>query len=146
MECPRCGNELERYTLEDREAVTCGACGYVGVPVEHRGDPRSFESWDEAISRYPDATRIQSVTVETVDELSSIEIVLGPVAESTDRPDPTVVRVRRPDPALAAALEAADGADERFVCDICGREFDAQKQLYGHLAVHSGETESDSDS
>lgn len=52
MECPRCPGELDRYALAGGEAVVCDGCGYVGVPVEHRGEPREIESWDEAIRRF----------------------------------------------------------------------------------------------
>ena len=139
MNCPRCGEQLERYTLEDREAASCGDCGYVGVPVEHRGETRQVESWEKAISRYPDAARARSVTVEAVDGEPALEVVLGPDGDDGESPAPTVVRVESPDPALAAAFDAADGDDDRFVCAVCDEEFDEQSGLYGHLAVHSGD-------
>ncbi|WP_299233178.1 hypothetical protein [Natronomonas sp.] len=137
MECPRCDSPLERYALGDRSAVTCGECGYVGVPVDHRDDAQRTETWAEAVSNAPDTAAIASVTVETVDEDPSLSVVLEPRPERRDAaPEPTVVRVTDPDPALAAALRAADGGG-RVVCDICGRAFDERAQLYGHLAVHS---------
>jgi transposase-like protein len=144
MKCPRCESELDRYTLGGREAVGCGSCGYVGVPVEHRGERRSLESWDEAIDRYADAAASGSVTIETIGGEPALELVLNDEPAAGASPEPTVVRVARPDPALAAAFEAADGSDERFVCDICGAEFDTQRGLYGHLAIHSGEKDGDS--
>lgn len=140
MECPRCGNSLERYTLGDREAVTCGACGYAGIAVDHHGERRTVESWAEALSRAPDVDRIASVTVETTDDDPSLELAFE---SSADKPDtaaePTVIRVEEPDSELAAALEAAEGDGDQFVCDVCGRAFDRREQLYGHLAVHSGD-------
>lgn len=140
MECPRCGRSLDRYTLDGRSAVTCRECGYAGVPVDHRSEQRPAETWADAMSRVPDAARIASVTVETAADDPSLELVFEPSTDGDDTPpEPTVVRVERPDPELAAALEAADADDERFVCEVCGGVFDRRKQLYGHLAVHSGE-------
>jgi len=52
MDCPRCDAELERYALFDREAVSCTACGYLGVPVDHEPTPRKVESWSEALERF----------------------------------------------------------------------------------------------
>jgi transcription elongation factor Elf1 len=140
MECPRCGSELERYTLDGREAVSCERCGYVGVPVEHRGERQRVDSWGDAIERVPNAARIESVTVETLEEGDSLEIVLGTdgdAASSEEPPTPTVVRVDQPDSALTSALEAAGDADSRIVCEVCGAEFNTRQQLYGHLASHS---------
>ncbi len=140
MECPRCGGPLERYTLSGQSSVTCEGCGYAGVSVDHRGERRTVETWTEAMSRISDVARIASVTVETATDDPSLELVFDySPGDSETAPEPTVVRVERPDPELAAALEAADTTDERFVCEICGRAFDRRAQLYGHLATHSGE-------
>lgn len=140
MACPRCGSVLERYTLGDRSSITCPACGYVGVPVDHHGEPQFAESWPDAISRASDAARIESVTVETATDDPALELVFETTAgENEEPPEPTVVRVENPDPALRAALEAAQDDDERFACDVCGRVFDGRKQLYGHLSVHTGD-------
>ena len=142
MECPRCGNDLERYTLDGREAVSCGRCGYVGVPVEHRGEQYVAESWEDAIGRVPDVAQIESVTVESLQDGNVLEIVFE--SEPTDHdklPEAAVVRVSEPDPALAAALEAAEDDQSGVVCDVCGVEFDTQKQLYGHFASHSKKEE-----
>jgi len=140
MECPRCGNSLERYTLGDREAVTCGACGYAGIAVDHHGERRTVESWAEALSRAPDVDRIASVTVETTDDDPSLELAFESSADELDTAaEPTIIRVEEPDSELAAALEAAEGDGDQFVCDVCGRAFDRREQLYGHLAVHSGD-------
>ena len=144
MQCPRCGSGLDTYTLDGRETVSCERCGYMGVPVDHRGEPQLVESWEEAVSRYPDVTQIRSVTVETVGERPALEVVLDTSFERDEPPAPTVVRVDRPDPALAAAFEAAEAANEQFICDLCGRNFETQQGLYGHLASHSGEKSGDS--
>jgi hypothetical protein len=52
MDCPRCGDGLERYALFGREAYTCESCGYVDVPVEHEPEPREGETWTEALERF----------------------------------------------------------------------------------------------
>lgn len=140
MECPRCGSPLERYTLGDRSAIVCEACGYAGVPVDHHGERQTAETWAKALSRVPDAAEIASVTVETAEDDPSLELVFeSSIGRSDDTFEPAVVRVERPDPELAAALEAAEGDGDQFVCEICGRSFNQQEQLYGHLAVHSGD-------
>lgn len=51
-ECPRCGSELTTLALADTEAVACESCGYVGVEADHTGEPRSVESWDDALQRF----------------------------------------------------------------------------------------------
>ncbi|WP_254538040.1 hypothetical protein [Halomarina litorea] len=52
MDCPRCDAPLEAYVLFGREAVACETCGYLGVTVEHRSEPREIESWQAAIDRF----------------------------------------------------------------------------------------------
>jgi hypothetical protein len=52
MSCPQCGGPLATYALSDREASVCEDCGYVGIAAEHRGDPRTVESWDDALRRF----------------------------------------------------------------------------------------------
>ena len=52
MDCPQCGGTLATYALGGREASVCEDCGYVGIAAEHRGDPRSVESWDDALRRF----------------------------------------------------------------------------------------------
>jgi transcription elongation factor Elf1 len=144
MKCPRCGNELERYTLDGRETVSCANCGYIGVPVEHRGEHARVETWAEALDRAPDAAHIESVTVESVEESDTLELVFNTGLRDEAPPEPTIVRIDRPDPALASALEAVDGNEERFTCEVCGAEFDTESQLYGHLAVHADEKSDES--
>jgi len=52
MDCPQCEGTLATYALGGREASVCEDCGYVGIAAEHRGDPRSVESWDDALRRF----------------------------------------------------------------------------------------------
>jgi len=58
MDCPRCGGDLDRYTLGDRTAVGCASCGYAGVPVERRhypGAPHGFLSLADTVPAAADA-------------------------------------------------------------------------------------------
>ncbi len=54
MDCPECGGALAAYVLEGREAAVCERCGWVGIEAEHRGEPRSAESWGDALDRFYD--------------------------------------------------------------------------------------------
>lgn len=54
MACPRCGGPLTEYELDGLEAVSCDSCGYLGVPVEHSGELKQVESWEEALKRFYD--------------------------------------------------------------------------------------------
>ncbi|QLD88023.1 hypothetical protein HWV07_02800 [Natronomonas salina] len=145
MDCPRCDGRLERYALGGREAVSCDRCGYIGVPVEHRGELRDGESWDDAITRFNEVGRVSAGTVETSD---------APTPEfddAGDDPQPTVVRVSSPASDLTveagqntaidgdAIEDGATDAGDGVACDVCGKRFDAVAQLNGHMAVHSGE-------
>lgn len=50
---PRCGEALTAFTLAGREAVVCEACGYVGVPADHRPPGQGEEeSWGAALDRF----------------------------------------------------------------------------------------------
>ncbi|MFC4405867.1 TFIIB-type zinc ribbon-containing protein [Haloarchaeobius iranensis] len=51
-ECPRCGSSLSAYSLSDVEAYGCDSCGWVGVPVDHKSEPKRLESWQDAIQRF----------------------------------------------------------------------------------------------
>ncbi|ERH07117.1 MAG: hypothetical protein J07HN4v3_02754 [Halonotius sp. J07HN4] len=51
-DCPRCGASLTTFSLAGVEALTCEACGYVGVEADHSGEPQAVESWDEAFQRF----------------------------------------------------------------------------------------------
>jgi predicted RNA-binding Zn-ribbon protein involved in translation (DUF1610 family) len=128
MECPRCGEELERYALQGREAFVCNTCGYIGVPVEHRGEYEPPESWDEAISRFHNVDRVESVTIETAEE------------------DPTPDFIDDDGEALESAfirVDAGNGTgpdpNAEFACAVCGETFDSRAALDGHSAVHSDE-------
>lgn len=111
MECPRCGEPLDRYALAGRVAVICESCGYVGVPVEHRGAEGPLESWDDAVSRLAASEPPASATVET----------------SSEDPTPSFV------------FEPVDAGSSRVACGVCGEIFDTQSQLNGHMAVHADE-------
>lgn len=54
MDCPRCNRSLITYTLDDRATFVCEACGYVGVPADHRADRTPNETWAEALARFRD--------------------------------------------------------------------------------------------
>jgi ribosomal protein S27E len=53
-ECPRCEAALTTFALSDVTAVTCEACGYVGVDADHTGEAATAESWAEALQRFHD--------------------------------------------------------------------------------------------
>jgi len=40
--------------MADAEALTCEACGYVGLKTNHTGEPVPTESWTEALQRFHD--------------------------------------------------------------------------------------------
>lgn len=75
MDCPRCGSELERYRLGDRESVTCPKCHYAGVNVEH-GSPGAgpAESWDDALDRFRRRARQKRLGEEATTALASLEL------------------------------------------------------------------------
>lgn len=50
--CPRCGAELLRYALCDRESVRCPSCDYVDVPAARADPPATDESWEDALRRF----------------------------------------------------------------------------------------------
>lgn len=126
MNCPRCENGLERYALEGREAVACASCGYVGVPVEHRGESGAVESWEEALSRLTSTDRAIAATVETGDP--------APAAPGDGAGPASSL------PTNEVRIEFGD-ADELPTCDVCGTAFDSRRQLHGHSAVHADEEE-----
>lgn len=137
MDCPRCDGTLERYALAGREAVYCGGCGYIGVPVEHRGELREVESWDDAISRFHEVSHVRAGTVETSDDPTP---TFEP-GEADAEPAPTVVRIESPGPEAHLETETNGVADGGVACDVCGKRFEEQAQLDGHSAVHSDREE-----
>ena len=141
MDCPRCDRPLERYALAGREAVYCADCGYIGVPVEHRGELREVESWDDAISRFHEVSRVQAGTVETSDDPTPAFELEGGEGE----PAPTVVRIESPATDAPVEMGANGDADEvgtsGVTCDVCGKRFEEQTQLDGHSAMHSDREE-----
>lgn len=169
MECPRCDRTLDRYALGGREAVACERCGYIGVPVEHRGERREVESWDDALSRFQEVDAVRPGTVETTDDTTPQWVLADDGDDSRDdsggegKPngaDPdrstTVVRIETTggddhsgavdEPDSLRGTESADGEAEAesagaLACDVCGRRFERRAQLYGHMAVHSVDEE-----
>lgn len=127
MECPRCAEDLERYTLQGREAFVCNACGYIGVPVEHHGEYEPPESWDDAISRFHNVDRVESVTIETTEEDPTPEFI----DDEGEPLDPAFIRIDAGD-----GTEAGSGNTE-FTCTVCGETFDSEAALDGHRVVHS---------
>jgi ribosomal protein S27AE len=57
MDCPRCGEGLDRYRHGDREAASCPDCGWTGVSADHRSDARPPESWSDALRRFHEGDR-----------------------------------------------------------------------------------------
>ena len=149
MDCPRCDRQLERYALGGREAVSCDRCGYIGVPVEHRGELREFESWDDAITRFHEVGHVRAGTVETSDA-STPEFD----DDAGEDPQPTIVRIEAPESTVEVGVGANDALDWEGVedgvterddgavsCDVCGERFDGLAQLNGHMSVHSDREE-----
>lgn len=141
MDCPRCDGPLERYALGGREAVTCESCGYIGVPVEHRGELGEVESWDDAISRFQKVGRVDAGTVETTDADPTPDVVAD---QADEEPSPTVVRVETSEEAVVPAQDdgshgagPGESGGDGVACDVCGKYFDAQSALNGHMAVHA---------
>lgn len=138
MECPRCGSALERYALQGREAVACESCGYIGVPVEHHGTLAEFESWDDAIDRFQRSNPVEAGTVETSDDDPTPAFLDDEANDANGEASPTVVRIEE-----TPAEDVVGDANGRVACEVCGKSFDEQAQLNGHLAVHSsGEKDS----
>jgi hypothetical protein len=43
---------MERYRLQDREAVVCASCGFTDVAADLTHEERSVESWEAAFERF----------------------------------------------------------------------------------------------
>jgi len=56
MDCPRCGEQLNHYSLGDSETWSCRSCSYSGITVEHRSDRPETESWAESFERFYEQT------------------------------------------------------------------------------------------
>lgn len=52
MDCPRCGGDIEEYSLSGHESQICEGCGFVGVSIEHQREPMEVESWEDALERF----------------------------------------------------------------------------------------------
>lgn len=83
MDCPRCGSELDRYVLGERESVVCPDCHYTGIDVDHGSPGRAdFESWDEALDRFRRRDRRERLGREAAAALADLEVPGDePVAE-----------------------------------------------------------------
>lgn len=57
MDCPRCGEGLDRYRHGDREAASCPGCGWTGVSADHRTEARAPETWGDALRRFHEGDR-----------------------------------------------------------------------------------------
>ena len=57
MDCPRCGEGLDRYRHGDREAASCPDCGWTGISADHRTEIRAPETWGDALRRFHEADR-----------------------------------------------------------------------------------------
>lgn len=75
MACPRCGSDLDRYQLGDRESVVCPDCHYSGIDVEHGSSGRvPDESWDDALSRFRRRDRRRRLGEAAAAALADLEV------------------------------------------------------------------------
>lgn len=75
MACPRCGSDLDRYRLGDRESVVCPGCHYTGIDVEHGSSGRGpEESWDEALARFRQRDRRRRLGEAGAERLAELEV------------------------------------------------------------------------
>jgi hypothetical protein len=81
MVCPRCGGSLTAYELSDAETVSCEDCSYIGVSVDHTSSGGRRESWDEAIDRFYEQHRDETVDAEDVEVLPDDADVLDESAK-----------------------------------------------------------------
>jgi hypothetical protein len=70
MDCPRCGERLDRYRQGDREAAACPGCGWAGITADHRGEDREPETWTDALRRFHRADR-RELDPETLAEVAA---------------------------------------------------------------------------
>lgn len=112
MRCERCGEPVERYELDGAAAISCPKCGFIGVPVDHKSEPKPHESWQDAFERFyarfgVDEDRDASETA-MVRHLTDLEGVGPAVAE----------RLRRGGYDSVAALSTASPGDLEAVDGI----------------------------
>lgn len=48
---------LETLHLGHANAVSCEACGYVGVEADHSGEPQAAETWADAFQRFEEQNK-----------------------------------------------------------------------------------------
>ena len=121
MRCERCGEPVERYELDGAAAISCPACGYIGVPVDHKAEPQPHESWQDAFERFYDrfgvvADATESTSTAMVRHLTDLEGVGPAVATRLRQSGYDTVD------ALATAtpedLEAVDGIGPRLAARL----------------------------
>lgn len=107
MHCPRCGGELATFTLAatDESAVTCEACGFVGIPASHRPEQVDLDSWEQALEAFDDAEH----SPERTCEVGRAAAVSAPTADEEPEIDPE--RLEEP-VAVATALRDTDDESE----------------------------------
>lgn len=113
MDCPRCESALDRYEFQGRVAYGCDRCGYIGIPVEHKGSLRPVESWNDAIERFNEKGRRSNGEVEgavVFDEAGVVETSekrSGTAHDAeTDGADDPIPAIRRvPEPAIRRVEE-----------------------------------------
>ena len=116
MDCPRCGEGMIHYEFGDSETWSCGGCQYSGVPVEHRSDRSSPESWDECLQRFYSDRGVTSDGAATVRETDDDE-GLSSGADEVDR-----------DPSQCAAATNSG--------DRCSRDArDGERYCWQHLGL-----------
>jgi len=116
MDCQRCGGAVRTFELDGHEALVCEDCGYLGVPVEHRVEPREDETWGEALARF--RAERGGATVDDVvesDKGTGTDVAMAPTDD-----------------------EASDGADT-VTCRVCGQRY--KVITASHLRTHDMTTE-----
>jgi hypothetical protein len=105
MHCPRCGGELVTFTLAaaDESAVTCEACGFVGIPASHRPELADFDSWEQALAAFDDAEH----SPERTCEVGRAAAVSTPTTDEEPEIDPG-----RLEESVTVATALRDGDDE----------------------------------
>lgn len=113
--CPRCGSGLGTFILDGTEALSCDACGYVGVEANHSGEPTVVESWEEAINRFEQSLRDSASAASNGDspaEDDEKETDHEEEAEEAEAEDEEQAEEEDVEEAVDPADEGADRANE----------------------------------